>query len=58
VHSRLAHKLAPQLPVVLKESPLPLAQMHQMMQWHRYRTNDPGIEWLRRVILESAQEMS
>jgi DNA-binding transcriptional LysR family regulator len=57
VHSRLAHKLAPQLPVVLKESPLPLAQMHQMMQWHRYRTNDPGIEWLRRVILESAREM-
>jgi DNA-binding transcriptional LysR family regulator len=57
VHSRLAHKLAPQLPVVLKESPLQLTQMHQMMQWHRYRTNDPGIEWLRQVFLESAREM-
>lgn len=57
VHGRLARKLAPLLPVVLKESPLPLAQMHQMMQWHRYRTNDPGIEWLRQIILESAREM-
>jgi DNA-binding transcriptional LysR family regulator len=46
-----------QLPVVFKESPLPLAEMHQMMQWHRYRTNDPGIEWLRQVFLESAREM-
>lgn len=57
VHGRLARQLAPQLPVVLKESPLPLAEMHQMMQWHRYRTNDPGIEWLRRVFLDSAREM-
>jgi len=57
VHGRLARKLAPQWPVVIKESPLPLAEMHQMMQWHRYRTNDPGIEWLRRIFLESAREM-
>ncbi|BEV14028.1 LysR family transcriptional regulator [Herbaspirillum sp. DW155] len=57
VHSRLARKLAPHFPVVLKESPLPLAEMHQMLQWHRYRTNDPGIEWLRRVFMDSAREM-
>ena len=57
VHVRLAQLLAPQWPVVIKESPLSLGEMRQMMQWHRYRSNDPGIQWLRRVFLESAQEM-
>ncbi|ADJ62519.1 LysR family transcriptional regulator [Herbaspirillum seropedicae] len=57
VHARLAQLLAPQWPVVIKESPLSLGEMRQMMQWHRYRSNDPGIQWLRRVFLESAQEM-
>jgi len=57
VHSRLAGMMAPQLPVVLRKSPLALEEMHQMMQWHRYRTNDPGIEWLRGVFLESSREM-
>ena len=57
VHSRLARQMTAHLPVVLKESPLALAEMHQMMQWHRYRTNDPGIEWLRGVFLDSAREM-
>ena len=27
------------------------------MQWHRYRTRDPGIEWLRRVLHDAVRDM-
>ncbi|ALU91537.1 transcription regulator protein [Herbaspirillum rubrisubalbicans M1] len=57
IFSRLARMLASCFPVELRDSPLPLGEMHQTMQWHRYRTNDPGIEWLRALFLKSAKEM-
>ena len=37
--------------------PVPLAEMRQVMQWHRYRTRDPGIEWLRRVFHDAVRDM-
>ncbi|MBV8621310.1 MAG: LysR family transcriptional regulator [Curvibacter sp.] len=57
VHNRLAQRAASHLPIVLRESPLPLSEMTQMLQWHRYRTRDPGIQWLRRVFHDAVQDM-
>jgi hypothetical protein len=31
--------------------------MQQAMQWHKYRTNDPGIAWLRRTFHAAAKAM-
>jgi LysR family transcriptional regulator, nod-box dependent transcriptional activator len=57
VHSRLARQALRCLPLVLREPPLPLPLMSQSIQWHKYRTKDPGIAWLRRMFHEAAREM-
>jgi len=57
IHSRLAQQAARHLPIVVREVPLALAEMSQVMQWHRYRTRDPGIEWLRRVFHDAVRDM-
>jgi hypothetical protein len=31
--------------------------MKQMMQWHKYRTNDPGLIWLRETLLQAVAVM-
>tara|TARA_B110000503_G_scaffold80923_1_gene123830 strand:+ start:110 stop:214 length:105 start_codon:yes stop_codon:yes gene_type:complete len=31
--------------------------MAQMMQWHKYRSNDPGLVWLRDNLKIAVREM-
>ncbi|MEG2629371.1 MAG: LysR family transcriptional regulator [Comamonas sp.] len=57
IHSRLAQQAARHLPIVVREVPVALGEMRQAMQWHRYRTRDPGIEWLRRVFHDAVRDM-
>lgn len=57
VHRRLAMQAERYLPIVLREVPVSLGVMTQMMQWHRYRTLDPGIEWLRQVFRDAVRDM-
>lgn len=54
VHSRLVRRVLPAIPVVLKPVPLPAVSFHQAMQWHKYRTRDPGLVWLRGLLHEAA----
>lgn len=57
VHRRLAKQAARHLPIVLREVPVSLGEMSQVMQWHRYRTRDPGVEWLRQVFHDAVRDM-
>lgn len=57
VHSRLARQATRNLPLVIREVPLAMPEMQQVMQWHRYRTRDPGIEWLRGVFQAATLDM-
>lgn len=57
VHARLARCLAPALPVKLLPMPLPMPPLEQAMQWHKYRSTDPGITWLRELLLQAARSM-
>lgn len=57
VHSRLARRVLPAIPVVLKPVPLPAVSFHQTMQWHKYRTRDPGLVWLRGLLHEAATHL-
>jgi LysR family nod box-dependent transcriptional activator len=34
-----------------------MPEMEQAMQWHKYRSLDPGIVWLRQLLMDAAQEM-
>lgn len=57
MHARLAQCLASSLPVVLRPVPLPMPAMQQAVQWHKYRTQDPGLVWLRGLFRQAAERM-
>lgn len=57
VHARLARLLQPALPVVVRPSPLPMQPMEQGQQWHQYRTQDPGLAWLRALMGRAVARM-
>lgn len=57
VHVRLARRLLPALPITLLPVPLPMPELDQAMQWHKYRAQDPGLIWLRSLLLQAAAEM-
>ncbi len=57
VHTRLARTLASSLPIAMREPPLAIAAMEQGMQWHKYRSRDPGLVWLRTLMRQAARRM-
>lgn len=57
VHSRLARRLLPALPLTLLPVPLPMPELEQTMQWHKYRAQDPGLVWLRTLLQQAALDM-
>ncbi|MBQ1765152.1 MAG: LysR family transcriptional regulator [Aquincola sp.] len=54
VHACLARRVEPALPIVLMPMPVPMPSIEMAMQWHRYRTRDPGLLWLRALLREAA----
>ncbi|MDM0058449.1 LysR family transcriptional regulator [Variovorax fucosicus] len=57
VHARLARIAQQYLPLALLPPPLPLARIEQSVQWHKYRTQDPGLVWLRGLLREAVLRM-
>lgn len=57
VHRRLARQVRRGLPLTLLPLPMPMASMTQTMQWHKYRTQDPGLVWLRGLLHRAVQRM-
>lgn len=54
VHSRLAQRMLPAIPVVVRPVPLAMTDFEQTLQWHKYRSRDPGLIWLRDLLAEAA----
>ncbi len=57
VHRRLAERMAPAAGGVLRPLPLEIPPMTQSLQWHGYRTQDPGLVWLRTLLRQAVQRM-
>jgi LysR family transcriptional regulator, nod-box dependent transcriptional activator len=57
VHARLARALQPAWPIELRTPPLPITAMEQGLQWHKYRSQDPGLVWLRSILRRAAVRM-
>ncbi len=53
VHRRLARYGLGLVPLKVLELPVELPKMQQSMQWHAYRTHDPGLVWLRSVLQQA-----
>jgi DNA-binding transcriptional LysR family regulator len=57
VHRLLAQRLQAALPIRLLPVPVPIPPLQQGLQWHKYRTQDPGLKWLRQVMHEAANTL-
>ena len=44
-------------PLEIRPTPMAIDGMEQAMQWHKFRTNDPGLTWLRGLLVEAAKRI-
>lgn len=57
VQTRLAMQFAQAMPVRLFEPPLETPRLTEVLQWHRYREDDPGVQWVREQVVAVAEKM-
>ena len=57
VQSRLAKQFVQAMPLMLLEPPLETPRLTEVLQWHRYREDDPGVRWVREQIVAQAEVM-
>ena len=57
VHERVARRLVGVWPLEIQPTPMTIDPMEQAMQWHKFRTNDPGLAWLRGLTADAAKLM-
>ena len=57
MHRRLAQEASRSLPIVLRDVPIAVPTMEQSIQWHKHRTSDPGLAWLRGLLKEAVAAM-
>jgi DNA-binding transcriptional LysR family regulator len=57
VHRRTAQLWARQLPITVLEIPFRFERFEQQMQWHHYRSRDPGLIWVRDIFRQAASKM-
>lgn len=54
VHRRVAMRAQTTLPIKVWEPPPRIPRLVQMLQWHKHRSNDPAISWIRDKIITTA----
>ncbi|WP_373987211.1 LysR family transcriptional regulator [Duganella sp. BuS-21] len=54
VHRRIALNAQATLPVKVWEPPPRIPRLVQMLQWHKHRSNDPAISWIREKFITAA----
>jgi DNA-binding transcriptional LysR family regulator len=57
IHRRLADLIQVGLPLKVMPLPVKMNNMAQVMQWHKYRTQDPGLVWLRGLLHQAVLRM-
>lgn len=56
MHASLARLLCGLWPLVTRPCPVEIPPMQQALQWHQYRTQDPGLHWLRGLLRQAAAQ--
>lgn len=54
VHQRVAHRMVKAWPLEIRPAPVPFDRMEESMQWHKFRSKDPGLVWLRGLMKQAA----
>jgi LysR family nod box-dependent transcriptional activator len=58
VATRLAKKYSKFLPIKLIPLPVPVPPMTEVLQWHKYRDQDPAYAWLRGALKAQAEKLA
>lgn len=58
VQTRLARQFEQAMPIRLHELPMETPRLTEVLQWHKYREDDPGVQWVRDQIVEVAKTLS
>jgi hypothetical protein len=58
MHSRLARLYARYLPLKILALPFPGAKLDESVAWHRFRSQDLGLAWIRRQLKLTAAELA
>jgi LysR family transcriptional regulator, nod-box dependent transcriptional activator len=53
LHTRLARYYAQWLPIRLLKPPVEIPPIVEVMQWHRVRDEDRGLDWFRRALIDA-----
>lgn len=53
IHARLARQAERAFPITTLDLPFRLPPMRQAMQWHKHRSQDAGLQWLRAMVREA-----
>lgn len=57
IQSRLAMQFEQSMPIQLFEPPMTTPRLTEILQWHRYRDDDPGTQWVRDQIIAVARTL-
>lgn len=57
VQTRLAKQFEQSMPIRLLDPPVEFPRLTEVLQWHRYRADDPGVQWVRDQIVGGAAQM-
>ena len=58
LHGRLARLMLPVWPLVVLPCPIAIPPMEQAIQWHKYRSQDEGIAWLRGLFRQAGEALA
>ncbi|MGK5078747.1 LysR family transcriptional regulator [Janthinobacterium sp. HLX7-2] len=57
VHARVARHLVRTWPLEIRPMPIPFEKMQQSVQWHKFRSDDPELVWLRGLLAKAVIQM-
>lgn len=57
VQARLARHFQQSMPIKVLPPPMETPRLTEVLQWHRYRQEDPGIQWVREQMVEAAARL-
>ena len=57
MHQLHAKQFAKLYPIELHPSPVPIAPINEVAQWHAIRDRDPGVSWFRKILGEQAKKL-
>lgn len=57
VQRHIAAQACRHLPLVMADPDFELPRVEQRLQWHRHRSEDPGLLWLRETLAAAARQM-